>query len=74
MPNFVKVAVRDDVWRERVIRQTGERVTFDSFEQFVTTPPLEGLGATLDQLRGLCRSDLEALDAIEKATAEKPGR
>jgi hypothetical protein len=31
-------------------------VQFSTFAEFVTTPPLEGLGVTLDQLRGICRS------------------
>lgn len=74
VPNFVKVIIRDDMWRERVLRQTGQRVTFSTFAAFVTTPPLEGLGATLSQLRGICRDDPEALDAIDRATQSKPGR
>jgi len=47
-------------------------VQFSSFSEFVTTSPLEGLGATLDQLRGICRSDPEALDAIDRATQNAP--
>ena len=31
-----------------------------------------GLGATLDQLRGVCRNDPEALDAIDRATQNAP--
>jgi len=49
-------------------------VQFSSFSEFVTTPPLEGLGATLDQLRGICRSDPEALDAVDQATQNAEGR
>lgn len=72
VPNFVKVIIRDGMWRERVLRQTGQHVEFSSFAAFVTTPPLEGLGASLDQLRGICRSDPEALDAIDRATQNAP--
>ena len=32
------------------------------------------MGATLDQLRGVCRADPEALDAIARATQNAPGR
>jgi len=35
--------------------------------------PADGLGATLDQLRGVCRSDPEALDAIDRATEGRQG-
>jgi len=38
----------------------------------VSAPPLDGLGATLDQLRGVCRNDPEALDAIDQATQNVP--
>ena len=33
---------------------------------------LTGLGATLAQLRGICRDDPEALDAIDRATQNAP--
>jgi len=62
-----------NAWRERVIRATGQRVQFSSFSEFVTTPPLEGLGATMDQLRGICRGDPEALVAIEDALGTRQG-
>jgi hypothetical protein len=73
VPNAVKVVIRDDMWRERTLAATGQYVSFDSFAAFVTTPPLEGLGATLDQLRGICRGDREALDAIDRATQNAHG-
>lgn len=73
VPNFVKVVIRDEMWRDRVIRETGERAAFGSFADLVTTPPLAGLGASLDQLRGLCKRDPEALDAIDRATAGRQG-
>ena len=36
--------------------------------------PFEGLGATLDQFRAVCRHDPEALDLIDRATQSSPGR
>ena len=72
VPAMVEVIVRDDGWQDRIVRATGERVQFSSFAEFVTTPPLEGLGATLDQLRSLCRQDPAALDAIDRATQNVP--
>lgn len=72
VPNFLKVVIRDGLWRERVIRATGQRVSFSSFAEFVSAPPLEGLGASLEQLRGLCGQDTEALDWIDQATQNAP--
>lgn len=73
VPNMVKVVVREAMWQDRVIRQTGERVTFSSFSEFVTAAPLNGLGATLSQLRGICRDDPEALDALDRAMGNRQG-
>ncbi len=53
---------------------TGEVVHFDRFEDFVTTPPLEGLGSTVRQLKNLCRDDRAALDAMDRATVAERGR
>lgn len=73
VPNAVKNVIRDDMWRERIVSATGQHVTFSSFAAFVTAAPLEGLGASLGQLRDICRSDPEALDAIDRATAGRQG-
>jgi|GEM_PF-5094424 len=37
------------------------------FPRFVTTQPLAGLGCDVDTLKRICRDDLEALDALDKA-------
>jgi hypothetical protein len=43
------------------------------FEDFVTTPPLHGLGADLRTLQNLCRDDAEALGELEKVTQRQHG-
>jgi hypothetical protein len=55
-------------------QHNGQRVEFSSFAEFVATPQLEGLGATVDQLRDICRRDPEALGAISQVTENAPGR
>jgi hypothetical protein len=52
--------------------QTGREITFTRFEQFVTAPPLDGLGTTLDTLRRLCRGhdEVERLLVAELAESE----
>lgn len=74
VPNAVKIVINENMWQERVIKQTGERVTFSSFAEFVRRPPLAGLGASIDQLRGVCRDDPEALNAIDKAIGSQQGK
>jgi len=51
----------------------GEIVRFERFEDFVTTPPLEGLGSDVRQLKHLCQDDTAALDAIDQATTGRQG-
>ena len=73
VPALLLRVVNEDLWRERVIAQTGERVAFERFLDFVTTQPLEGLGADLPALRRLCADNPAALDAIDRATKQPEG-
>jgi predicted exporter len=57
-----------------VLPHSQELVEFGSFEDFVTEELLEGLGTTVDHLKNICRDDIEALDLIDKAVQEKPGK
>jgi len=65
VPGLVKRLLKEDGWRERIVVRTGQRVTFTSFEDFVSAKPLEGLGSTISQVRNCCRDDPKALDAID---------
>lgn len=67
IPALIVRVVDEEMWSERVIEQTGEIVRFDSFVEFVTTPPLAGLGTTIDTLKKLCVGDKRAIDAIDRA-------
>ena len=53
VPALLVRVINEEMWRERVIIKTGERVTFRRFLDFVTTDPLEGLGADMATLRRL---------------------
>lgn len=57
---------------ERV--KVGETVPFRHFEEFVSTPPLAGLGVSVAMLQRLCKDDKEALDAIDRVTQKPDGR
>ncbi len=74
IPKTLRIVIDRDLWRERVVQATGELVRFDRFEDFVTAPPLEGLGSSVRQLKHLCRDDKAALDALDRATVAERGR
>ena len=74
VPRMLRYLLENDLWRERYVRDIG-LVQFSSFTRFVQTPPLEGLGTTLDALKRLCSHDLATLSALDRvAQAEqRPG-
>lgn len=74
VPALIKAVIDDGIWRERTVEQTGEIVRFERFVDFVTTAPLEGLGADIDTIKRLCRDDAAALDALDRAVQNRPGR
>lgn len=73
VPGLLKRIIREGMWRERVIQETGEIQPFERFIDFIRTQPLEGLGADLKTLQRLCADDPEALDALDRATKNEPG-
>jgi hypothetical protein len=73
VPEFLKKVLKEERWKTRVLEQGGRVVEFDSFEEFVTTRPLEGMGTTVDLLRRICVDDPEAIDLLDRALHKKPG-
>lgn len=71
-PDLLKRVLAEGSWRE-FVTQRGEHVEHERFADFVTTPPLNGLGATVDLVRALCRADSEALDLLDRALQNQPG-
>jgi hypothetical protein len=74
VPALLKVVIRDGMWQDRVIRQTGRSQHFERFADFVAMPPVEGLGADIPTLKRLCADDPEALDALDQATVGPQGQ
>jgi hypothetical protein len=70
---LVRRVIQDDMWRDFVIDRTGERITYNRFIDFVTTKPLEGLGADLNLLRRICAEHHDVLDLINRETQGKHG-
>jgi hypothetical protein len=72
VPMLLKAVLRDGRWKERRIK-TGEHVPFDRFEDFVTRPPLEGLGADMPLIKRICADDPEAVNLLDEAIGSHQG-
>lgn len=72
VPGLLKQIIQEELWRERVIQQTGEIAAFERFIDFIHTKPLEGLGTDKKTLERLCADDPAALDALDRATRNEP--
>ncbi len=68
VPGLLRRLITENMWQARTIPETGKLCTFERFEDFVTTRPLDGLGTTMDVLRALCKRDEEALILLDQVT------
>jgi len=74
VPTAIKLVLRDDMWKERIIRRTGEIVTFGRFEAFVSALPHKGgLGSSMAIVKRICSDDPEALNLIDQAMKRPRG-
>ena len=65
-PALLKRVLAEDAWRDFVTRR-GEHVQHARFADFVTTPPLKGLGSDIDLVRRIVAADSEAVDLLDRA-------
>lgn len=72
VPGLVKRVLAEDAWRS-FVTQRGELIEYEQFEDFVTTLPLKGLGASVALVRTLVQNDPEALDSFDRATQRPVG-
>ena len=73
VPELLKQVLSDGVWREFTTRR-GQHVTHERFAEFVSTPPLAGLGSDVDLIRRIVSSDVEAADLLDQALQNAPAR
>lgn len=73
VPMMLKCILKEDRWQHRVI-STGEPADFERFEDFVTEPPLKGLGTTIDLIRRICGGDPETLDLLDQVLQHNRGK
>lgn len=68
VPGLLRRIIKEDMWRERIVPESGETITFARFEDFVTTEPLDGLGTSMDVIRALCKKDEDVLIMLDEVT------
>jgi hypothetical protein len=71
-PDLLKRVIEEGSWRE-FVTQRGEHVTHNRFEQFVSTPPLKGLGADMGLVRNIVRDRADVVNLLDKATQRPVG-
>lgn len=69
-PNLLRRVIDEGMWRRRVVERTGEWVEFFEFEDFIKTPPLEGLGTTTEKLRQIVAHDEEVAQKLGSVLKE----
>ena len=73
IPQFIKKIINENRWQRRYVKHLGELIEFDSFEEFITTAPPEGMDTTIQSIKDLCQHDLDAQKAIDEALQRPAG-
>lgn len=74
VPALLRRVLENDAWREFETSR-GERVHHERFADFVATPPLKGLGATVELIdRIVGTGDPDLLRLLRNAKKGRPGR
>lgn len=73
-PGLLKNVLEHDRWRLHKTQLGDKPVQLPSFEAFVTTPPLEGLGTSVRTIRNLIRDDPEAIELLDRALERPTGK
>lgn len=66
VPALLKRLLEDDGWRHFETK-LGREVTYENFAEFVTTPPLAGLGATVELVERVVKDDRETVTLLRRA-------
>ncbi len=73
VPGLLKRIISEKMWMKRTDSRVPNVIEFKSFEEFVRTKPLEGLGADIPLLRRICAEDPEAMDLLDQVTQGQYG-
>lgn len=72
VPKAVARVLQEGAWREFVTSR-GEHVVHQRFADFVTTPPLKGLGSNIELVRRIVADDAETTDLLDQALQRSVG-
>jgi hypothetical protein len=72
VPQMLRRVLEEGAWREFTTK-LGEEVHHERFAEFVTTPPLAGLGASVALIRRIVADDKGALDLLDQALQNREG-
>jgi hypothetical protein len=73
VPKLVKRVLQEEMWSSFVVEQTGEIAENQTFAEFVTRKPLEGLGSDVKTIQRMCADDAETLDLIDEVIQNPHG-
>lgn len=73
VPKLLQLVLEEELWQEQIIPETREVVRFESFVDFIQTPPPAGLGTDFDTLWRLSHHDPLLLDLLDRAVQREPG-
>lgn len=71
-PTLLRRLLEEESWRS-FVTQRGELVEYQRFADFVVTPPLKGLGATVGLVQRVVSDDPVAVDLLDLALTGKQG-
>lgn len=73
VPVLIERVIAEESWRIFQNDLSPEPFVNNTFEEFVTSPPMKGLGASVDLLTRMCQGHKSALDALDRALQQPPG-
>lgn len=71
-PELLRRLLADGSWRS-FVTQRGELVEYENFADFVTTPPLKGLGAGVGLVKRVVKDNPAVVDLLDQALQGKHG-
>jgi hypothetical protein len=72
VPQLLRKVLENDAWKE-FETQMGKHVTHSRFEDFVTTPPLDGLGTSMEFIKEIVSKDVELQMLLARSLRETHG-
>jgi len=72
LPDLIRQLLEEEAWREFETKM-GAHVTYERFEDFVSTPPLAGLGAHLTLVKRIVSDDPVTRDLLDQALQKPVG-